>query len=79
MAEDQETAEYAQHRLPDITPVETVTLYPISISMLMWTIKFYVTGIVISHEPGLIGSITSFQPRIEGRGQDQRREKWHIL
>ena len=44
VAEDQETAEYAQHRLPDITPVETVTnifLHPISIiSMLMWTIKF---------------------------------------
>ena len=39
MAEDQETAEYAQHRLPDITPVDTITnifLHRISkISMLM--------------------------------------------
>ena len=77
MAEDQETAEYAQHRLPDITPVETVTnifLYPISItSMLMWTIKLilYVTGVVIiSHESAPIGSTTYFQPRVKGRGQD---------
>lgn len=49
VAEDQETAEYAQHRLPDIIPVYNLilTFHPIDI----------IINFVLTHIPGAMGSV----------------------